>query len=62
VEITCSKYGAYWNPNNKIYCNLANNGVVGMGASDPYGYAYRESYTRERWSTCFTPRYQCTCS
>jgi predicted small secreted protein len=60
VPVECSYYGAYWD-GKPIECNLANEGTVGMGPSDLGDMYLPESYTRERWSKCFTPRAVCRC-
>ncbi|MFA5247573.1 MAG: YncE family protein, partial [Candidatus Micrarchaeia archaeon] len=61
VEIGCSQYGAYWS-GKPIECNTANEGKVGMGPSGNLGGAYiPESYTSEKWDSCFTPRAMCSC-
>lgn len=61
VSLECSKYGGYWT-GKPIECNLTNEGKVGMGPNGVLGGAYiPESYTSERWSTCFTPRAMCYC-
>ena len=61
VAIECSQYGAYWS-GKPIECNKENEGKVGMGPSGNLGGAYiPESYTSEKWDSCFTPRAMCSC-
>jgi hypothetical protein len=59
VGIDCSHYGGYWPSSNLVNCTSANNGLVAMANSNGH---YRESYTAEYWSTCFTARAQCVCN
>jgi hypothetical protein len=61
VDIECSHYGGVWT-GPQVSCDQQHEGMIVMKKNqNDCGPQSLESYTRERWDTCFTPRAQCVC-